>query len=245
MRCALASKGFINGNIEYNRNVIISTLKACSGNADIVIFGETFLQGFDGLSFNIDQDEQIAVSRDDSSIKEICNCAQKYSIAVSFGFIEKAEDCLYSSQITIDSNGNIIDVYRRVSEGWKEPFACARYREGDGFNAFSYQGKRIVVGLCGDLWYDENITLVNKLEPDVVFWPVYTDFNPAEWNTSIKFEYAEQAGKMNCPVLYINSVCIDKIEIAEAAKGGSALFVNNTIVSEAPAGDEAILTVEV
>ena len=50
---------------------------------------------------------------------------------------------------------------------------------------------------------------------------------------------------MNSPVLYINSVCIDQIEIAEAAKGGAALFVNNTIVSEAPAGDEAILIVEV
>ena len=244
MRCALASKGFINEDVQYNKNVIINTLIECSDKADIVIFGEAFLQGFYGATFDVEHDTQIAVAQDDWIIKEIRLAAQRYATAVSFGFIEKVEDRFYSSQITIDSDGNVIDLYRRVSPGWKEPFAGDKYCEGDGFHAFSYMGKRIVVGLCGDLWFDENIDEVKQLNPDVVFWPVYTDFNFNEWNTSMKYEYADQAGKVCQTVLYVNSYCIDK-EGDEVAKGGSALYRNGGILQESPSGKESILIVEV
>ena len=112
--------GFINENVQYNKNVVIDTMKKCSNDVDIVIFGEAFLQGFYGATFEIEHDEKLAIVQNDLIIKEICSVAKEYGIAVSFGFIEKAEDCFYSSQITIDSNGNIIDLYRRVSPGWKE-----------------------------------------------------------------------------------------------------------------------------
>jgi len=46
VKCALASMGFLNGDVQYNKNIIIDTVKKHSQNADIVIFGEAFLQGF-------------------------------------------------------------------------------------------------------------------------------------------------------------------------------------------------------
>ena len=244
MKCALAAVGFINENIQYNKTVIVETMVKCSNKADIVIFGEAFLQGFYGATFETEHDEKLALSQNDLIIKEICSVAIKCRIAVSFGFIEKAEDCFYSSQITIDSNGKIIDIYRRVSPGWKEEFANEQYREGNGFHIFSYMGRKIVVGLCGDFWFDENISEVKQLLPDVVFWPVYTDFNHNEWNTSMKYEYAEQAGKISSKVLYVNSVCKDKDE-EEIARGGAALFVDGKIDREIPSGKEDILFVEV
>lgn len=244
MKCALASMGFINENVQYNKNVVIDTIKKCSNDVDIVIFGEAFLQGFYGATFEIEHDEKLAVVQNDLIIKEICSVAKEYRIAVSFGFIEKVDDCFYSSQITIDSNGNIIDVYRRVSPGWKEEFANEQYREGNGFHIFSYMDKKIVVGLCGDFWFDENINEAKLLFPDIVFWPVYTDFNCDEWNTSIKYEYAEQAGKIGGSVLYVNSVCKDK-DGDEIARGGSVLFIDGKIKKEIPSGKEDILFVEV
>ena len=236
--------GFINENVQYNKNVVIDTIKKCSNDVDIVIFGEAFLQGFYGATFEIEHDEKLAVVQNDLIIKEICSVAKEYRIAVSFGFIEKVDDCFYSSQITIDSNGNIIDVYRRVSPGWKEEFANEQYREGNGFHIFSYMDKKIVVGLCGDFWFDENINEAKLLFPDIVFWPVYTDFNCDEWNTSIKYEYAEQAGKIGGKVLYVNSVCKDK-DGDEIARGGSVLFIDGKIKKEIPSGKEDILFVEV
>lgn len=244
MRCALASMGFMNEDLQYNKKVIIDTLIECSTKADIVIFGEAFLQGFYGATFNVEHDARIAISQDDLIIREICSVARQYATAVSFGLIEKTEDCFYSSQITIDSDGRVIDLYRRVSPGWKEPFASNRYCEGKGFHTFSFRGKKIVVGLCGDLWFNENIDEVKQLRPDVVFGPVYTDFNFNEWNTSMKYEYAFQASKACETVLYVNSFCRDK-EGDEFAKGGAALFRKGSISREVPSGKEAVLFVEV
>ena len=118
MKCVLAAVGFINENIIYNKKVIIDTMIKYAKEADIIIFGEAFLQGFYGAKFDPEQDETMTITNDDSIIKEICSVAKQHSIAVSFGFIEKEEDIFYSSQITIDAEGNVLDLYRRVSPGW-------------------------------------------------------------------------------------------------------------------------------
>lgn len=245
MKCALAVVGFINEDIEYNKAVLADTLRKCAGRADVVIFGEAFLQGFYGINFIAKHDTTVSISRDDMIIREICSMAKEYTIAVSFGFIEKEDDVFFSSQMTIDKNGQIIDLYRRVSPGWKESFAGKEYCEGDGFHTFHLLGREVAVGLCGDLWYEENITRLNELEPDIVWWPVYTDYNYLEWNNTVKFEYAKQAGKINAPVFYVNSVCMDKPDNREIAKGGAALFDKSLIKEELPAGNEGVLIVEV
>lgn len=244
MKCALASMGFINEDLQHNKQVIMNSLTACSAKADIVVFGEAFLQGFYGATFDVEHDMHIAVSQDDSIIKEICSAAKQASTAVSFGFIEKANRYFYSSQITIDTNGDVIDLYRRVSPGWKEVFANHQYREGTGFHLFSFREKNILIGLCGDLWFDENVNKIKQLNPDVVFWPVYTDFNFNEWNNIIKYEYASQANKFCETALYVNSYCKDK-KGDEIARGGSALFRNGEICAEIPSGKEGILLVEI
>ena len=244
MKCALAAMGFINGDLQHNHKQIVDTMIAYSTKADIVIFGEAFLQGFDGVTFHAEQDAQIAISQDDSIMTDICSIARQHKIAVSFGFIEKTESCFYSSQATIDQNGAVIDVYRRVSPGWKESFANEQYRQGDGFHAFGFMGKSIVIGLCGDLWYDENVRQVKHLHPDVVFWPVYTDFNADVWNATEKCEYAAQAGKVCDEVLYVNSVCKDQ-QGPEIARGGAAHFEKGRIRQEIPSGKEAVLLVEI
>ena len=244
MRCALASMGFINEDVQHNKKVIIETMIKYAKDVDIVVFGEAFLQGFYGATFEVEHDSDLAISQDDSIIREICLGAKEHKVAVSFGFIEKAADLFYSSQITIDTNGGVLDVYRRVSSGWKEDFANEQYCEGKDFHDFEFMGRRIVVGLCGDLWFDENIVKIKNLLPDVVLWPVYTDFNYNEWNESMKYEYAEQAGKIGGKVLYINSFCKDK-DGDEIARGGSVLFVDGEIDQEIPSGDEGVLLIEI
>lgn len=244
MKCALASMGFINENVVFNKNVIIDTMIKYANEADIVIFGEAFLQGFYGATFDIAHDNMLAITQDDPIMKDICSVASQYAVAVSFGFIEKAGEVFYSTQITIDSDGKVVDIFRRVSPGWKETFAGEQYCEGKRFHTFRFMGKSIVVGLCGDLWFDENVCEVAELRPDVVFWPVYTDFNYQKWNEEIKYEYAKQAGKICEMVLYVNSYCLDK-EDHEIARGGSALFVNGKIDKEIPSGEEGVLVVEI
>lgn len=244
MKCVLAALGFINEDIEHNKQVLLQAMQKCANQADILLFGESFLQGFYGATFDVAHDEKIALTLNDRTIQEICLAAANYHISISFGFIEKADGCFYSSQLTIDQNGHILDLYRRVSSGWKESFAGKEYREGKEFHTFSYLNKTIAVALCGDLWFDENVDAIKRLSPDLVFWPVYTDYNYNEWNNSVKYEYAEQAGKVGCDVLYVNSVCKDK-EAYDIARGGAALFAHGKIKQELSSKQEGLLFIEV
>lgn len=70
MKCALAVVGFINEDIEYNKAVLADTLRKCVGRADVVIFGEAFLQGFYGINFIAKHDTTVSISRDDMIIRE-------------------------------------------------------------------------------------------------------------------------------------------------------------------------------
>ena len=62
MKYVLASMGFINEDVQHNKNVIIDTLVRCSKEAEIVIFGESFLQGFYGATFDAEHDTKLRSS---------------------------------------------------------------------------------------------------------------------------------------------------------------------------------------
>lgn len=176
---------------------------------------------------------------------EIARKAGEASTAVSFGFIEREGEAIYSSQTTIDSQGHLVDVSRRVSPGWKIEGAGECYQEGEGFHSFLLEGRKMAVGLCGDLWFDENIRQIKDLRPDLLLWPVYTDFPFKEWNSSIKYDYAAQANRACSRTLLVNSFCLDKRNEEEIAKGGAAFFLQGKIGKDLPAGEEGVLFVEV
>lgn len=245
MKCALAAKGFINGDLDHNSRVILKTLDDYRGRADMVLFGEAFLQGFYGPTFDLDHDLKMALALDDPVFDEIARKARESSTAVSYGFIEREGETIYSSQVTIDSQGELVDVFRRVSPGWKIEGAGESYREGEGFHSFLLEGRKMSVGLCGDLWFDENIRQIKDLQLDLLLWPVYTDFPFKEWNSSIKYDYAAQANRACSRTLLVNSFCLDKRNEEEIAKGGAAFFLQGKIGKDLPAGEEGVLFVEI
>jgi hypothetical protein len=86
-------------------------------------------------------------------------------VALSVGLFELHEGKLYDTQITINKNGDIIHVYRRISKTWKENFVRdSRYAEGDSFSTFSLMDKTFMVALCGDLWYEEILKEAKKIK---------------------------------------------------------------------------------
>ena len=92
MKIALAAVGFYERDIEYNRNKILKCLKENSGKAELILFGETYLQGFEVLDWKYETDQRMALSVSDSNIQMIRKATEENALAVSFGFLEKAED---------------------------------------------------------------------------------------------------------------------------------------------------------
>lgn len=243
MNILLAALSFKNGNLIYNKNQIVSTIKEYNNKVDLILFGESFLQGFDALTWNFEIDKNIALSKDSKLIKEIKKLCKKFNVSVSFGYFELFDSKIFSSQIVINKQGKIIFNYRRVSSGWRIKETDDHYQEGTSFSSFELDNKTFTVGLCGDLWNEDNVNIVSNLSSDYLLWPVYTDFNYDKWNNVEKNEYAMQAKKFNKLTLYVNSYCLDGDD--EIAKGGAAVFEDGKIINEIPSGKEDVLIIKI
>jgi len=235
MKIGLAQYKFINNDISFNISQIEKAIINSSGRVDLLCFGETFLQGFDSLSWDYKKDKDIAVSQDSLEIQRICQLSKDYNIAIAFGYFELDAKNIYSSYAFI-SDGILIHNYRRVSKGWKEfTKTDHHYKEGETIELFSFKGHEFEIALCGDL-FDLNF---ERFKTDaIVLWPVYVNYSLKQWIKEEK-EYAIQAGKISNRVLMINSLSDDPISC-----GGAFYFKDGAIQSKLSYEAEDILIVE-
>ena len=237
------SEVFRDGDIEYNLNQIKRHLiKGSENELDLICFGESFLQGFRGLSWEYHEDLSRACSQDGEIIRSLMEFTKKLNVAISFGYIERDEGTIYSSNLVISDDGEIIDNYRRISPGWKVARADKRYyREGDSFSTFKYKGKIFATAICGDLWYSHNMDSMKQLKVDCVIWPLYVDYTIDKWENGEREEYAYQVEPIKAPVLMINSY----VEGEDRAKGGCCIFQNGQVLKELPMGELGILEYDI
>lgn len=236
MNIALAAYAFKNKDIAFNLRQIERGMRYAQGRADLLCFGEAFLQGFDALCWKDAADRRIALDMNSSApIRQLCAWTKQYGLALLTGYIEKAENCLYSSCIVL-ADGAVLHNYRRVSKGWKD---CAKtdahYREGKSIGAFSLHGRQLSLAICGDLWEDP--TRFRTQNP--LIWPVYVDYSPAEWEAGALEEYASQAALAGDDVLMINP-----IDPQGGSVGGCVHFHKGSVASRTPYAEERVLVVE-
>lgn len=237
MKIALASARIVDGDIDFNLSQMERyTKEAKAEGAELVCFGEAFLQGFNALSWHYGKDKNIALTASSRELMRIKALSVEFGIDVMFGYNELERETIYSSCALV-SGGEIIHNYRRISRGWREYTKTdAHYKEGLSVEAFEYKSKRCVIALCGDLWDHPERFAVGE---DILFWPVYVCWTREEWENGGKNEYAQQAMLCCENTLYINSVCDGD------AFGGAAHFLGGAIHRELPIFNEGLLIVEV
>lgn len=236
MRIGLASYRCRNKDIDFNLSQIKKAMCKAQGKADMLCFGEAFLQGFDSLCWNYDTDKDMAVELESPAIRQMAEWTKEYGVALLTGYIEREGDSLYSSCIVMD-DGKIIHNYRRISKGWKEYWKTDdHYKEGDTTGEFQFHDMKMMLALCGDLW-----EFPEKFKTDhLLVWPVYVNFTPEEWEQEELEEYAKQAALAADHVLMVNPIDGDP-----RSYGGSFYFCNGQILERSPFDQETILTVEV
>ncbi len=77
MTVAFASYQFKNNDLAFNRLQIEKNMQHAQGRADMVCFGEAFLQGFDAFNWYWEQDKDIAMSQDNGMVGALCALAEK------------------------------------------------------------------------------------------------------------------------------------------------------------------------
>ena len=236
MRIGLVSYRCENHNTAFNMSQIELAMKRSEGEADLLCFGEAFLQGFDSLCWDYEIDKTVAVDLSSDPINQLRSWTVRYGISLITGYIEKDQERLYSSCVII-SDGKIIHNYRRISKGWKEYSKTdTHYCEGNNAEPFQLHGKNMMLALCGDLWeFPERFKTEHLL-----IWPVYVNYTVEEWNQGSIDEYAVQASLAAKDALMINP-----IDEAPVNHGGSFHFQNGKTVESIPFDKEGILIVEI
>ena len=221
MNIGLVSYEFVNKDLFFNLKQIEKAMLALKDKVDLLCFGESFLQGFDCLSWNYDIDKRMAINQNSSTMNKLKDLTLTYNVDLLFGYIEEDQDVLYSSCALIEK-GEIIHNYRRISTGWKEEIADNHYQEGNNTDEFYYQGQKFKVALCGDLWeYPE------RFKTDgILLWPVYVSFSLDEWADEEK-EYAKQAKEAADLTLMINSISKDVV-----SHGGAFIFKDGELIND-------------
>ena len=245
MRITLVSAPVRNGDVEFNVGNMEDCIEAHRGRTDLIVFGESCLQGFDSLCWDYRRDRETACTLESAVIGRLRSAAARSGVAVSFGFIEREGDRLFSSQLFIGSAGETVADFHRVSVGWKDcSQADEHYCEGSGFEKFAYRGLTFAIGLCGDLWTPGRPEEMQSLDSDVVLWPVWCNYSPDEWKNSARQEYAEQADLCGSNVLFVNPYCADE-DAPDAATGGALHLSGGRVMAECEPGGSGGLTVEI
>ena len=236
MRIGLASYRCENRNVGFNLRQIGRAMRQCAGKADLICFGEAFLQGFDALCWDYEKDREIALEQSSEPFDRLLGWTAEYGLSLATGYIERDRDALYSS-FAVLSQGRAVHNYRRISQGWKEYGRTdGHYREGTDTLAFRLHGREMAVALCGDLWeFPERFRTAPLL-----LWPVYVNYPVEEWNGGALCEYAAQAALAASDVLMVNPLDGNPVN-----HGGAFHFRGGQVVASIPFDEEGILIADI
>lgn len=215
--------------------------KACRSGCEAIFFGESSLNGFEGLTWNKNYDlENNAVSLDSEVIREIRELAGELKIITGVGYFEKVDEGeIYSSYLVVDKNGETLLNYRRISPGWREQdvdLTC--YREGNETLELMLGKERFVLGVCGDIWDDKLCGEIRGKTAEKLLWPLYIDYSLYEWREVAESEYLERVKEVGKETFIINSYSDEK----NGAKGG-AFRINSKgeVVDKLEHGESGLL----
>lgn len=163
-------------------NMISKIQSAAHQQADLICFGESFLQGVQVLSWDPIQDAHLAIKIYSVEMKILMECAKYYQIAIAFGFYEECYRSFYSSYVFIDDQGMILDMYRCCNADWQDNQAdTSRYRSGTSFHTFTYKGKRFISTLGNDLNDSQFVEKINEFEKDIILCPTVGCIDEEAW----------------------------------------------------------------
>jgi predicted amidohydrolase len=127
-----------------------SIAKACAlQGAGLVIFPELFLCGY-----NLGDDASgVSDTVDGASVERACSIARESSVALLYGYAERAGSGIYNSAIFIDDQGQMLGNYRKAHLFGPEEKRI--FVPGDDVVVLDYRNFRIGILICYDIEFPE------------------------------------------------------------------------------------------
>lgn len=114
--------------------------------------------------------------------------AKKLNVAIPLSFFEREGQSYYNSMAMIDSDGEILGIYRKShipdGPGYEEKFY---FRAGNtGFKVWATKFGNLGVGICWDQWFPECARAMVLTGADILFYPTAIGTEPEEPNLNTK-----------------------------------------------------------
>ena len=154
--------------------------EAAKNGAKIVLLPELF----EGLYFCKDMDDKYfewaAPKEGNHLISHFSNLAKELGVVVIVSYFEKAGDEYFNSLVVVDSDGSVLDNYRKThipdGPGYEEKFY---FKPGDtGFKVWDTAHGKIGVGICWDQWFCETARALTLMGAEIIFYPTAIGSEP-------------------------------------------------------------------
>lgn len=212
MKIALAQLNYHIGNFESNMLKIISAAKkAQSLGAELVVFAELAISGYPPRDF-LEFDDFI--DRGEDAVLEIANQCKNIAVIVGVPIRNSAEKGkpLFNAAAFI-SNGNIKYAKKVLLPNY-DVFDEYRYFEpAQEFEVIHFNGKRIALTVCEDLWNIGNdpLYLLNPMDdlmgqkPDIMINIAASPFDYLQAKTRAEV-LKKNVEKYRIPLIYVNHI---------------------------------------
>ena len=154
--------------------------KASENGAQIILLPELF----EGLYFCKDMDKKYfswANARENNKlIEHFSVLAKELNVVILVSYFEKSEENYFNSLVVIDSDGTVMDNYRKThipdGPGYEEKFY---FKPGDtGFKVYNTAYGKIGVGICWDQWFCETARALTLMGAEIIFYPTAIGSEP-------------------------------------------------------------------
>ena len=213
MKIALAQLNYHIGNFDSNVNKILHSIRqAKDQGADLIVFAELAISGYpprDFLEFTDFVDQcQVALEK----IAPVCNGIGVIVGLPTYNHAPKGKPLFNSAAFLAE--GRLQQLVHKTLLPNYDIFDEYRYFEPNrNFEILNYQGKRIALTICEDLWnvHDNPLYIANPMEelkilrPDMIINIAASPFNYAQASDR-KAVLQKNAIKYQIPLVYVNHV---------------------------------------
>ena len=223
-------------------------IESSSNGAKIILLPELF----EGLYFCKDMDDKYfswaSPLKNNKLIKQFSDLANELNVVILVSYFEKSESGYFNSLVVIDSDGSIMDNYRKThipdGAGYEEKFY---FKAGDsGFKVYDTTYGKIGVGICWDQWFCETARALTLMGAEIIFYPTAIGSEPEIDLDSKDHWQRVQMGHSatnTVPVIVANRIGLEVGESCELTFYGSSFITDYTgaKIAEASRDKEEIL----
>ena len=177
------------GKPKENGAKIISFLKeAKEGDADLVLFPECSLTGYDP-----ERSKELALPRESGYVKDIENAADELGLAVCFGFMERDENGLYICQEFYYMGSRTL--YRKTHLATREE---EFFKEGNDFPQAGYKTITTGMQICWESHIPQISTVYRKKGAQLLLFPYASGMSGEKCKTNWSVHLPARASDNGC-----------------------------------------------